>query len=84
MFVELIFSTLKIQVGDYLNPMENPVFQFPVSAFHSVKPGLKKHVLLARHSVNFDSEGRRSNPRRFICPKKDQTQFQDLKLKPHI
>ena len=41
MFVELIFSTLKIQVGDCLNPMENPVFQYPVSAFHSVKPGLK-------------------------------------------
>ena len=44
MFVDFKFSTLKIQLSDYLKPMENSVFQF--SVFHSVKPGLSKQVLL--------------------------------------
>ena len=28
-------STLEVKVSDYLNPMENSVFQFSVSYFHS-------------------------------------------------
>ena len=35
MFVDLNFCTLKMQVRDYLNPMENLVFQFPFS--HELK-----------------------------------------------
>ena len=37
--VDFKCSTLKIQVSDYLNPMENSLFLFSVSDFPSVKPG---------------------------------------------
>lgn len=46
MFVDLKFSTFEIKVSDYLKPKENSVFQFSFSDFHSVKPGVTKHVLL--------------------------------------
>ena len=42
MFVDFIFCTFKIQVSDYLPPMDNSVFQFSASDFHLVKPGLRK------------------------------------------
>ena len=45
-FVDIKFNTLKIQVSDYLKPMENSVFKFSVSHFHWVKPVLTKFVLL--------------------------------------
>ena len=51
MFVDFKFSTLKIQLSDYLKPMENSVFQF--SVFHSVKPGLSKRVLLVWMGCKF-------------------------------
>ena len=38
MFIDLKCNTFKIQVSDYLNPMENSAFQFSVSDFHSENP----------------------------------------------
>lgn len=46
MFVHFKSSTFKIQFRDYLERMENSVFQFSVSDFLSAKTGLTKHVLL--------------------------------------
>ena len=47
MFVDFKFSTMKTQVSAYLYAaMSNSVFHFSVADFHSVKPGLAKHVLL--------------------------------------
>ena len=37
MFVDFKFSTLKIQAGDFLKPIENSVFQFSVSDLHPIK-----------------------------------------------
>ena len=47
MFVDFKFSTIKIQVSDYLTPRENSVFLFTsVSGFLSIQTGLTKLVLL--------------------------------------
>ena len=48
------FSTLEIQVSDYLGPMENSIliFQFSGSDYHLVKPSLTKHVSLVRMGTN--------------------------------
>ena len=43
MFFDFKFSTLKIQLSEHLNPVENSVYQFSVSCFHSVKPCLTRH-----------------------------------------
>ena len=40
------FSTLKIQVANRLNPIENSLFLFSISDFHSAKLRLNKHFLL--------------------------------------
>ena len=40
------FSTLKIQVANRLNPIENSLFLFSISDFYSAKLRLNKHVLL--------------------------------------
>lgn len=45
MFDDLKCSTLNIQVSDYLNLMENSIFQRSVFEFHSVKSRLTKRVL---------------------------------------
>ena len=39
-FFDVEFSILKRKVCDYLNPLENSVFQSPVSDFHFVKLNL--------------------------------------------
>ena len=46
MLVGFKFSPLKIQVSGYLRPMEDSVFPFHISDFHSVKRGWSKHVML--------------------------------------
>lgn len=46
MFVNFKRVTLKIKVSDYLNPMENSVFQFYAPDYQSVKPSFAKDVLL--------------------------------------
>ena len=45
MFVDVTFRTLKIQATDHLKRMENSIFQFSVSDFHSVKSGVCEYVL---------------------------------------
>ena len=45
MFDDFKCSTLNIQVSDYLNLMENSIFQLSVFEFHSVKSRLTKRVL---------------------------------------
>ena len=42
---QLNFGTLKIQVCDYWNAMENSLFPFSGSCLHSVKPGLTEAYL---------------------------------------
>ena len=44
MFSDFKCNTWKIPFCDYLNPMENSVFQFSVSDIHLVKPNLTKRV----------------------------------------
>ena len=47
MFVDFKFSSLEIQVSDYFKTDGNRSFKFSISDFHSIKPGLSKHILLA-------------------------------------
>ena len=47
MFVAFKFSLLEIQVSDYFKTDGKLSFKFSISDFHSIKPGLSKHVLLA-------------------------------------
>ena len=42
MFSDFKCNTWKIPFCEYLNPMENSVFQFSVSDIHLVKPNLTK------------------------------------------
>ena len=42
MFADFKCNTWKIPFCEYLNPMENSVFQFSVSDIHLVKPNLTK------------------------------------------
>ena len=57
--------------------MENSVFHFPVSDFHSIKPGLTKHVLLVGMGYIVDCRDifpdslLRKSPRR-ETPKRDK------------
>ena len=44
MFADFKCNTWKIPFFEYLNPMENSVFQFSVSDIHLVKPNLTKRV----------------------------------------
>ena len=44
MFADFKCNTWKIPFCEYLNPMENSVFQFSVSDIHLVKPNLTKRV----------------------------------------
>ena len=47
MFVDFKFSTIKIQVSDYLTPEENSIFLFTSSSgFLSIQTGLTKLVWL--------------------------------------
>ena len=44
MFADFKCNTWKIPFCEYLNPVENSVFQFSVSDIHLVKPNLTKRV----------------------------------------
>ena len=44
MFADFKCNAWKIPFCEYLNPMENSVFQFSVSDIHLVKPNLTKRV----------------------------------------
>ena len=43
MLVDFKYNILEMQISDFMNPMENSVFQSSLSGFHLVKPGLTKN-----------------------------------------
>ena len=43
MLVDFKYNILEMQISDFMNPMENSVFQSSLSGFHSTKPGLTKN-----------------------------------------